>query len=100
MDWRPFDYLTLESTPVVRAPLTLPRSHSTFEFTEDGPGRCVVAMRVRAQERGLWTRLTMPLGIWLIRRQFRAHYEVLARVLEEDRREWSAPSQPGSFADG
>jgi len=100
VDWRPFDYLTLESTPVVRAPLTLPRSHSTFEFTEDGPGRCVVAMRVRAQERGLWTRLTMPLGIWLIRRQFRAHYEVLARVLEEDRREWSAPSQPGSFADG
>jgi hypothetical protein len=98
VDWRPFDYLTLESTPVVRARLTLPplpRSYSTFEFTDDGPGRCVVAMRVRAQDRGLLTRLTLPLGVWLIRRQFRAHYDVLARVLEEDRREWSAPSQSG-----
>ena len=47
-------------------------------------------MRVRAQERGLLTRLTIPLGVWLIRRQFRAHYEVLARGLEEDRRQWSA----------
>ena len=37
-------------------------------------------------------RLTLPLGVWLIRRQFRAHYDVLARVLEEDRREWSAQS--------
>ena len=90
VDWRPFDYLTLESTPVVRAPMTLPRSYSTFEFAENGPGRCVVAMRVRAQERRLLARLTMPFGVWLIRRQFRAHYEVLARVLEEDRREWSA----------
>ncbi len=26
VDWRPFDYLTLETTPITRGPLALPRS--------------------------------------------------------------------------
>jgi hypothetical protein len=91
VDWRPFDYLTLETTPITRGPMTLPRSLSTFEFTEDGSGRSVVAMNVRALDRGLLSRLTIPLAALIIRRQFRAHYTVLSRVLEEDRKAWSAP---------
>ena len=62
VDWRPFDYLTLETTPITRGPLTLPRSLSTFEFTEDGSGRSVVAMNVRALDRGLLSRITDPAG--------------------------------------
>jgi len=54
VDWRPFDYLTLETTPINRGPVAL-----------------------------------------VIRRQFRAHYAALARILEDDRRAWSsAPCEP------
>jgi len=80
VDWRPFEYLTLEST--------LPRSYSTFEFTQVGASRCVVAMRVRAREHGVLGLVRIPLGVWVIRRQFRAHYAVLARVLAEDAQAW------------
>ena len=90
VDWRPFDYLTLETTPITRGLAALPRSLSTFEFTEDGPSRCVVAMRVRAKERGLLSHVTIPLAVWIIRRQFRAHYAALARVLDADARAWHA----------
>ena len=90
MDWRPFDYLTLETTPINRGLIALPRSLSTFEFTEDGPGRSVVTMNVRAVDRGLLSRVTIPLAALVIRRQFRAHYEVLARIVEGDRRTWAA----------
>ena len=90
VDWRPFDYLTLETTPITRGPLALPRSLSTFEFTEDGHGRSVVAMHVRAVDRGLLSRITIPLAALVIRRQFRTHYAVLSRVLEGERQAWSA----------
>jgi hypothetical protein len=83
VDWRPFDYLTLETTPINRGPIALPRSLSTFEFTEDGPGRSVVTMNVRAVDRGLLSRVTIPLAALVIRRQFRAHYAVLSRILSE-----------------
>ena len=36
-------------------------------------------MRVRARERGVLGLVRIPLGVWVIRRQFRAHYAVLAR---------------------
>jgi uncharacterized protein DUF2652 len=85
VDWRPFDYLTLETTPINRGPIALPRSLSTFEFTEDGPGRSVVTMNVRAVDRGLLSRFTIPLAALVIRRQFRAHYAVLSRILAENR---------------
>jgi hypothetical protein len=91
VDWRPFDYLTLETTPINRGPIALPRSLSTFEFAEDGPGRCVVTMNVRAVDRGLLSHITIPLAAFMIRRQFRAHYAVLARILEAERRTLAAP---------
>ncbi len=47
-------------------------------------------MNVRALDRGLLSRITIPLAALVIRRQFRAHYTVLSRVLEEDRKAWSA----------
>lgn len=91
VDWRPFDYLTLETSPIRRSlPVPLPRSLSTFEFTEDGPGRSVVRMNVRAMDRGVLSRITIPLAAVVMRRQFRGHYAVLSRVLEDDRRAWSA----------
>ena len=85
VDWRPFDYLTLETTPINRGPIALPRSLSTFEFTEDGPGRSVVTMNVRAVDRGLLSCFTIPLAALVVRRQFRAHYAVLSRILAEHR---------------
>src|SRR5262249_61195761 len=88
VDWRPFDYLTLETTPINRGPIALPRSLSTFEFAEDVPGRSVVTMNVRAVDRGLLSRITIPLAAGLIRRQFRAPYPVLAPRVQEDRRAW------------
>ena len=92
VDWRPFDYLTLETTPINRGPVALPRSLSTFEFTDAEPGRSVVAMYVRAVDRGPLSFVTIPLAALVIRRQFRAHYAVLARIVEDDRRAWaSAP---------
>jgi len=95
VDWQPFDYLTLETTPINRGPVALPRSLSTFELTEAGPGRSVVAMYVRAVDRGLLSFVTIPLAALVIRRQFRAHYAALARILEDDRRAWSsAPCEP------
>jgi hypothetical protein len=88
VDWRPFDYLTLDSALVIRGPLSLPRIRTTFEFSEDGPTRCVVATRVRARDRGLLNRMKIPLAAAVFRRQFRGHYKVLARVLTEDAALW------------
>jgi hypothetical protein len=45
-------------------------------------------MNVRAVDRGPLSRVTIPLAALVIRRQFRAHYAVLARIVGEDRREW------------
>ena len=56
------DYLTLETTPINRGPIALPRSLSTFEFAEDGPGRSVVTMSVRAMDRGLLGHITLSSG--------------------------------------
>jgi hypothetical protein len=49
----------------------------------------VVRMNVRAMDRGLLSRITIPLAAVVMRRQFRGHDAVLSRVLEEDRRAWS-----------
>jgi len=98
VDWRPFDYLTLESSLIVRGPLTLPRIRTTFEFTEDGPTRCVVSARVRARDRGLIDRMKIPLAAAVFRRQFRGHYQILARVLAEDAPAWRG--RPASEASG
>ena len=88
VDWRPFDYLTLDSALVIRGPITLPRIRTTFEFSEDGPTRCVVSTRVRARDRGLLNRMKIPLAAAVFRRQFRNHYKILARVLAEDAASW------------
>ena len=88
VDWRPFDYLTLDSALVIRGPISLPRIRTTFEFAEDGPTRCVVSTRVRARDRGLFNRMKIPLAAAVFRRQFRGHYKVLARVLTEDAALW------------
>ena len=90
VDWRPFDYLTLDSTLVIRGPITLPRIRTTFEFSEDGPTRVSSCTRVRARDRGLIDRMKIPLAAAVFRRQFRTHYEVLARVLAEDAAAWQA----------
>ena len=92
VDWRPFDYLTLDSALVIRGPLTLPRIRTTFEFAEDGPTRCVVSTRVRARDRGLLNRMKIPLAALVFRRQFRGHYKILARVLAEDAALWQERS--------
>ena len=42
-------------------------------------------MNVRAVDRGLLSRFTIPLAALVIRRQFRAHYAVLSRILAEGR---------------
>jgi uncharacterized protein DUF2652 len=73
-----------------RGPITLPRIRTTFEFSEDGPTRCVVSTRVRARDRGLIDRMKIPLAAAVFRRQFRNHYKVLARVLAEDAAAWQA----------
>ena len=88
VDWRPFDYLTLDSALVIRGPISLPRIRTTFEFAEDGPTRCVVSTRVRARDRGLLNRMKIPLAAAVFRRQFRGHYKILARVLAEDAALW------------
>ena len=94
VDWRPFDYLTLDSALVIRGPISLPRIRTTFEFAEDGPIRCVVSTRVRARDRGLLNRMKIPLAAAVFRRQFRGHYKILARVLTEDAALWQERPQP------
>jgi hypothetical protein len=93
VDWRPFDYLTLDSALVIRGPISLPRIRTTFEFAEDGPTRCVVSTRVRARDRGLLNRMKIPLAAAVFRRQFRGHYKILARVLTEDAALWQERPQ-------
>ena len=93
VDWRPFDYLTLDSALVIRGPISLPRIRTTFEFAEDGPTRCVVSTRVRARDRGLLNRMKIPLAAAVFRRQFRSHYKILARVLTEDAALWQERPQ-------
>jgi hypothetical protein len=46
-------------------------------------------MNVRAVDRGLLSHVTIPLAAFMIRRQFRAHYAVLARILEDERPAWA-----------
>jgi hypothetical protein len=83
-DWRPFDYISMESKAVGKSPRTPPDCDITFEFQERGRDRCRVVMRVRSRDRGVWLRLKLWLARPLIRRQWQQHFAALNRLVLED----------------
>ena len=51
-------------------------------------------MRMRANDRGILTKLKLGLMGWLPKKQWRGHYEVLARILRDDMEHVKAASEP------
>lgn len=71
LDWRPFEYMTTEKVPVKRNMQTPPHMMDTTSFRDEGDGTTLVTFRARALDRGLRTRLMLPMMRVMLRRDFR-----------------------------
>ncbi|MGR8919403.1 MAG: DUF2652 domain-containing protein [Gammaproteobacteria bacterium] len=100
VDWRPFEYMTMDTTPTGRALIKPPRGLATFEFEDLGDGRSRVWMRMRAHDRGPLTRALLRLARPLLEKTWAGHYARLIEVIEGDRQAASAqtPTAPGVAA--
>ena len=83
-DWRPFDYLTMDTESVGDALIKPPNGLATFEFEPLAGNGCRVSMRMHMRNRGLATRLFVLLMGWAVRRQMGAYYRRLVEIIERD----------------
>jgi hypothetical protein len=84
VDWRPFDYSTMDTVPEGTALVKPPPGLATFDFEELDGGRTRVSMRIRLHERGILTLMMLMILRPLIRKQWRGHYAALDRLIRED----------------
>ena len=85
IDWRPFEYISMKTTSVGKSLAKPPSCLATFELNDLPNNRCSVAMRLYAINRNLFTNISMSLLGWLVKKQWRDHYQKLAKLLIEDK---------------
>jgi len=84
VDWRPFDYITMETTPEGTSLAKPPAGLATFVFEDLPDAHCRIHFRVRAHDRGLVTRTKLLLFRPLIRKHWRGHYATLGRLIGKE----------------
>jgi len=84
IDWQPFNYITMETISLGKSIAKPPNGQATFAMQDLPGGRCQVSMRVRAADRGTRSKLMFWLFGGLIKKQWRDHYRVLARLVRDD----------------
>lgn len=94
IDWRPFEFMSMETLAVGRSLAKPPSCFATFDFREMPGDHCAVTMRLQAIDRGWLTRWSLALIGWLVRRQWRDHYLELARLLRADMARADAACRP------
>ena len=95
-DWRPFDYISMETTAMGKSVRKPPDCDITFEFQELERDRCRLVMRVRAKEPGVRVRLMLWLARPIVKREWQRHFEALNRLVGEDIARADAASRPVS----
>lgn len=84
VDWRPFDYITMDTTPEGTSLAKPPAGFATFALEELPDAHCRLSFRVRAHDRGFATRAKLLLFGPLIRKQWQGHYATLGRLIREE----------------
>jgi hypothetical protein len=84
VDWQPFDYMTMQTVSSGRSVTKPPPSAATFAFEELPGERCKLSFRVRLANRSLVMRAVFALVRPVVRREWKRHFQMLARVLQED----------------
>ena len=84
----------MDTVSVGKSIAKLHSGRATFAM-QDLPGkRCKVSMRLRANDRGILSKLKLSLFRRLTTKQWRDRYGVLARLLRDDMAQADAVSEP------
>ncbi len=84
VDWRPFDYITMVTTPEGKSLAKPPAGMATFDFQELADSKCRIYLRMRATDRGMVTRMKLSLFRPLIKKIWHGHYATLDRLVREE----------------
>lgn len=84
IDWRPFDYMTTDSSSSGKSIVKPPSCRATFTFEETSSKSCRVSFRVRVHDRGIRMRVLLFFAKPLIIREWRGHFRRLAKLLAVD----------------
>jgi hypothetical protein len=84
LDWRPFEYLTIECQPIKFTPSTPPAHRSTTEFIEQPDGTTLIRFRAQLLSRNpLMGFAAKAIVAPMFRRQFRTAEKRLAALIAE-----------------
>lgn len=83
-DWRPFEYLTMDTESVGDSLAKPPSGLATFEFEALEGQSCRVHMRMQMRNRGFVTRLFVVLLGWAVKRQLRSYYRRLDEIIRSE----------------
>ncbi|MGR8947742.1 MAG: DUF2652 domain-containing protein [Gammaproteobacteria bacterium] len=84
VDWRPFDYITMQTESKGNSLSKPPSGHVTFAFEPLDDGNTALSMRIRTRNRGIAMRLMLRLLKSVIVKEWRRHYERLDALIRAD----------------
>ena len=84
VDWRPFDYITMQTESKGASLSKPPSGHVTFAFSPGGDGKTEISMRMRTRNRGLALRLMIRIMRGAILKEWHGHYATLGNLIRED----------------
>jgi len=93
-DWKPLDYITMDTLAKGTWISRPPDSHVTFAMQDLPDNRCKVSMRIRAIKRDIPSKLKLSLLGFVPKRQWLGHYRVLSRLLKEEMAQAEAAGLP------
>ena len=84
VDWRPFDYITMQTVSKGRSITKPPSCHVTFAFTPIAENKTALSMRLRVANRSFAMRLMVRMLRAMIRKEWREHYVTLENLIQAD----------------
>ena len=93
VDWRPFDYITMETNSAGGSLSKPPSGLVTFSFEQADEDATMISMRIRTANRSLALRLMVRLMRKKIVNEWEGHYQRLSSLIEADRRLGELESQ-------
>ena len=84
VDWRPFDYITMQTNSSGGSLSKPPSGHVTFAFTPLEEDRTQISMRIRTANRSILMRLMVGIVKSAIIKEWGNHYATLDSLIRED----------------
>ena len=84
VDWRPFDYITMQTESKGKSLAKPPSGHVTFAFSPVETSKTALSMRMRMSNRGFAMRMLIRLLRRVIEKEWHAHYAALEDLIRSD----------------